>query len=98
MSIDESLGDLIKKELRKLEFYKDEEIISKIRIEKYITKNLIIKNNILEQFDKYEIFNKIKNISEKNLLTVGSVDLKMIQPKTHFGIYQNHIYDFINCE
>ena len=86
LSIDESLGDLIKKELRKLEFYKDEEIISKIRIEKYITKNLIIKNNILEQFDKDEIFNKIKNISEKNLLTVGSDDLKMIQPKTHFGI------------
>ena len=96
--IEESLDDLLKKELRKLEFYKYEGIISKIRIEKYITKNLIINNNFLEQIEKDEIFNQIKNISEKNLLTVGSDDLKMIQPETHFGTYPNHRYDFVKCE
>ena len=47
----------------------------------------------MEKSDKEEIFNDLK----LNVMTAGTDNKIIIQPETHFGIYGNHSYDFVNC-
>ena len=65
-------------------------------LENYYTKYTIYKNNYLYYSDKYEIFNEIKNDADLNLIRVSSENKMCIEPKSHFGIYGNHMYDYVN--
>lgn len=65
----------------------------------YEIKKESIEKNILDKDIKEQIFDKIKNFSEENILNAATHDKKNIGGKiTPFGIMANHMYDFVKCE
>jgi len=87
----------LKKEIEKNNLLlKDKKMETRILF--YLQKKLIINGNYLDNSDKEEILNEIKKYSEKNLMRTGTENDKLVAPISNFGIWGNHMYDFIKCE
>ena len=86
-----------KKEKKEINIKEIEEKIKKYGFREEIKREIIEKKELKKE-SKEKIFNDIKEFSEKNLVNVGTEDEILIGEKTLFGIYSNHMYDFLDCE
>ena len=64
----------------------------------YLIKKLLIDGDYLDKSDKEKIFEEIKKEKENKLFRAGSEHEKIIEPRTSYGVWGSHMYDFINCE
>ena len=61
-------------------------------------KKEIIEKNKLDEKSKVEIFDKINNYLNENLINLSTADKSFYGVINEFGIYANHRYDLVKCE
>ena len=80
------------------EFNKEKKLTKKELSQMPSLKKEIIEKNKLNEKSKVEIFDKINNYLNENLVNLGTEDKSFYGIINEFGIYANHRYDLIKCE